>query len=108
MNSVLNSWNMRINIALNAARGIEYFHNYAVLPPIILDANWTARVSGLECDYWGWPVEAAGTAKSDVYGVGVVLLELLTRKKATFYSEDEGRPTTVVDFAVPTLWLKNW
>ncbi|KAI7741535.1 hypothetical protein M8C21_022342 [Ambrosia artemisiifolia] len=52
--SVLNSWKMRIKIALDAARGIEYLHTYAV-PPIIhrdikssnilLDANWVARVS---------------------------------------------------------------
>ncbi|KAK7859329.1 putative serine/threonine-protein kinase-like protein ccr3 [Quercus suber] len=51
--SIWNSWNMRIKIALDAARGIEYLHNYAV-PPIIhrdikssnilLDANWTARL----------------------------------------------------------------
>ncbi|KAK6135839.1 hypothetical protein DH2020_030447 [Rehmannia glutinosa] len=107
--SVVNSWKMRIKISLDAARGIEYLHNYAV-PPIIhrdikssnilLDANWTARVSdfGLslmepENDRDYRPTKAAGTvgyidpeyyslnvltAKSDVYGLGVVLLELLT------------------------------
>ncbi|KAH7838829.1 hypothetical protein Vadar_031691 [Vaccinium darrowii] len=32
--SILNSWKMRIKIALETARGIEYLHNYAV-PPII-------------------------------------------------------------------------
>lgn len=51
---------MRIKIALDAARGIEYLHNYAV-PPIIhrdikssnilRDANWTARVLILDYHY---------------------------------------------------------
>ncbi|XP_027336978.1 putative serine/threonine-protein kinase-like protein CCR3 [Abrus precatorius] len=133
--SVLNSWKMRIKIALDAARGIEYLHNYAV-PSIIhrdikssnilLDATWTARVSdfGLSMmspepnrDYR--PIKAAGTvgyidpeyyglnvltAKSDVYGLGVVLLELLTGKRAIFkHGEDGGTPLSVVDFAVPTI-----
>ncbi|EFJ32573.1 hypothetical protein SELMODRAFT_25465, partial [Selaginella moellendorffii] len=50
----LNSWQMRIGIALQAARGIEYLHTYAV-PPIIhrdikssnilIDAECSARVS---------------------------------------------------------------
>lgn len=133
--SVLNSWKMRIKIALDAARGIEYLHNYAV-PPIIhrdikssnilLDANWTARVSdfglslmGPESDREYRPTKAAGTvgyidpeyyglnlltAKSDVYGLGVVLLELLTGKRAIFKSGDDGRtPISVVDFAVPII-----
>ncbi|XP_061376636.1 putative serine/threonine-protein kinase-like protein CCR3 [Gastrolobium bilobum] len=133
--SVLNSWKMRIKIALDASRGIEYLHNYAV-PSIIhrdikssnilLDATWTARVSdfGLSLmspepnrDYQ--PMKAAGTvgyidpeyyglnvltAKSDVYGFGVVLLELLTGKRAIFkHGEDGGTPLSVVDFAVPAI-----
>ncbi|KAG2406707.1 hypothetical protein LR48_Vigan03g297900 [Vigna angularis] len=134
-NSVLNYWKMRIKIALDAARGIEYLHNYAV-PSIIhrdikssnilIDATWTARVSdfGLsmmspEPDRDHRPMKAAGTvgyidpeyyglnvltAKSDVYGLGVVLLELLTGKRAIFkYGEDGGSPLSVVDFAVPRI-----
>jgi len=133
--SLLNSWKMRIKIALDAARGIEYLHNYAV-PPIIhrdikssnilLDANWTARVSdfglslmGPESNQEYRPTKAAGTvgyidpeyyglnlltAKSDVYGLGVVLLELLTGKRAIFKSgESGGTPISVVDFAVPAI-----
>ncbi|KAL0452730.1 UNVERIFIED_CONTAM: putative serine/threonine-protein kinase-like protein CCR3 [Sesamum latifolium] len=133
--SVLNSWKIRIKIALDAARGIEYLHNYAV-PPIIhrdikssnilLDANWTARVSdfglslmGPENDRDYRPTKAAGTvgyidpeyyglnvltAKSDVYGLGVVLLELLTGKRAIFKTgENRGAPISVVDYAVPAI-----
>ncbi|XP_051138504.1 putative serine/threonine-protein kinase-like protein CCR3 isoform X2 [Andrographis paniculata] len=138
--SVVNSWKIRIKIALDAARGIEYLHTYAV-PPIIhrdikssnilLDGNWTARVSdfGLSLmeDNSGAndiseykPGKAAGTvgyidpeyyglnvltAKSDVYGLGVVLLELLTGKRAIFKSGESGSglPISVVDYAVPAI-----
>ncbi|KAL3653477.1 hypothetical protein CASFOL_003158 [Castilleja foliolosa] len=130
--SVLNSWKTRIKVSLDAARGIEYLHNYAV-PPIIhrdikssnilLDESWTARVSdfglslmGPEGDRDYRPTKAAGTvgyidpeyyglnvltAKSDVYGLGVVLLELLTGKRAIF--KNEGEPVSVVDYAVPAI-----
>ncbi|OWM69954.1 putative serine/threonine-protein kinase-like protein CCR3 [Punica granatum] len=133
--SFLNSWRMRIKIALDASRGIEYLHNYAV-PPIIhrdikssnilLDANWTARVSDFGLSMMGdgsshdiRPFKAAGTvgyidpeyyslnvltAKSDVYGFGMVLLELLTGKRAIFKNgEDGGTPTSLVDYAVPAI-----
>ncbi|GKU92122.1 hypothetical protein SLEP1_g5891 [Rubroshorea leprosula] len=132
---VLNSWKMRIKIALDAARGIEYLHNYAV-PPVIhrdikssnilLDETWTARVSDFGLSLMGPEpdkdirlMKAAGTvgyidpeyyglhvltAKSDVYGLGVVMLELLTGKRAIFkQDEDEGTPVSLVDFAVPVI-----
>ncbi|KAJ4972223.1 hypothetical protein NE237_005322 [Protea cynaroides] len=132
--SLVNSWKMRIKILLDAARGIEYLHNYAV-PPIIhrdikssnilLDANWTARVSDFGLSLMGpqspdeeyTSMKAAGTVgymdpeyyglnvltvKSDVYGLGVVLLEILTGKRAIF-KEEEGGPTSVVDYTVPKI-----
>ncbi|KAK9998360.1 hypothetical protein SO802_017963 [Lithocarpus litseifolius] len=133
--SIWNSWKMRIKIALDAARGIEYLHNYAV-PPIIhrdikssnilLDANWTARVSdfglslmGPESQHESMSTQAVGTvgyidpeyyvlnvltAKSDVYGLGVVLLELLTGKRAVFKNEEDGTgPMGVVEYAGPLI-----
>lgn len=135
--SVINSWKMRIKISLDAARGIEYLHNYAV-PPIIhrdikssnilLDSNWTARVSDFGLSLMGpnsgpaqdlRPTKAVGTvgyidpeyyglnvltSKSDIYGLGVVLLELLTGKRAIFKGgENGGEVVSVVDFAAPAI-----
>ncbi|KAM1148601.1 hypothetical protein ACFX2B_028984 [Malus domestica] len=131
---IVNSWKMRIKIALDAARGIEYLHNYAV-PTIIhrdikssnilLDANWNARVSdfglsllGPESDQEIMSSKAVGTvgyidpeyfvsnvltAKSDVYGFGVVLLELLTGKRALFINSEDGGPMGVVEYAGPRI-----
>ncbi|KAF7120820.1 hypothetical protein RHSIM_Rhsim13G0068900 [Rhododendron simsii] len=131
--NILNCWKMRIKIALETARGIEYLHNYAV-PPIIhrdikssnilLDANWTAKVSdfgfslmGPESDTNSMSTKAIGTigyidpeyyvlniltVKSDVYGLGVVLLELLTGKQAMFKIEGLD-PMRVVEYAGPQI-----
>jgi serine/threonine protein kinase len=132
---VISSWKMRIKILLDASRGIEYLHNYAV-PPIIhrdikssnilLDANWVARVSDFGLSLMGpenkedhLETKAAGTVgymdpeyygsnqvtvKSDVYGFGVVVLEILTGKKAIFKFEGgDGDPVSVVDYAVPRI-----
>ncbi|XP_050211253.1 putative serine/threonine-protein kinase-like protein CCR3 [Mercurialis annua] len=131
-NSMINSWKMRIKIALDAVRGIDYLHNYAV-PPVIhrgikssnilLDSNWTARVAEFafstpQSENGYKSINAAGavgyvdpeystrkvlTAKSDVYSFGVVLLELLTGKKAMFIDVDGGIARSVVDFAVPKI-----
>ncbi|KAG5146827.1 hypothetical protein GLYMA_11G230400v4 [Glycine max] len=134
--SVLNSWKMRIKIAVAVSEGIQYLHNYASIihknimsSNILFDATWTARVSGFDLwlvnpepdrDYRTmWTVGTFGyidpeyyglnvlTAKSDVYGLGVVLLELLTGKRAKFKYEGKDFVCTpiksVVDFAVPVI-----
>ncbi|RCV15321.1 hypothetical protein SETIT_3G048600v2 [Setaria italica] len=138
---VASSWKLRIKILLDASRGIEYLHSYAV-PPIIhrdikssnilLDGNWTARVSDFGLSLMGPPeseetqsqsqrhltVKAAGTlgymdpeyyglhhltVKSDVYGFGVVMLEALTGRRAIFKEAEGGSPVSVVDHAVPSI-----
>ncbi|KAG1328183.1 serine/threonine-protein kinase-like protein CCR4 [Cocos nucifera] len=130
-NSPLNSWAARLRVALDAARGIEYLHTYAV-PAIIhrdikssnilLDGEWTAKVAdfGLSLTSPDDETSAAGTvgymdpeyyrlqrltAKSDVYSFGVVLLELVTGCKAIHRSEEgSDSPRNVVEMAVP--WIE--
>ncbi|XP_062181428.1 putative serine/threonine-protein kinase-like protein CCR3 [Phragmites australis] len=133
---VASSWKLRIKILLDASRGIEYLHSYAV-PPIIhrdikssnilLDGGWTARVSDFGLSLMDpeaeeaqghLTVKAAGTVgymdpeyyglhhltvKSDVYGFGVVTLEVLTGKRAIFKEAEGGNPVSVVDYAVPSI-----
>ncbi|XAR58909.1 Non-specific serine/threonine protein kinase [Bertholletia excelsa] len=140
-NSPLNSWKMRIKVALDTARGLEYLHNYAV-PPIIhrdikssnilLDENWTAKLSdfglsqmdleahqkqNIENMYDNGGKKLVGTVgyidpeyyvlnvltvKSDIYGLGVVVLEILTGKRAVFRDE-EGGARGVVEYAGPRI-----
>lgn len=131
-NSPLNSWAARLRVALDAARGIEYLHTYAVpaiihrdikTSNILLDGEWTAKVAdfGLSLTSPGDETIAAGTvgymdpeyyrlqrltAKSDVYSFGVVLLELVTGCKAIHRSEEgSDSPRNVVEMAVP--WIEN-
>ncbi|XP_062192096.1 serine/threonine-protein kinase-like protein CCR4 [Phragmites australis] len=113
------SWEARLRVALDAARGIEYLHCYAV-PPIIhrdvkpsnilLDDEWTAKVSdfGLSLASGGAACSTSATAgtvgymdpeyyrlqelteRSDVYSFGVVLLELVTGRKAIHRTNQDG------------------
>ncbi|WOL17903.1 hypothetical protein Cni_G26696 [Canna indica] len=113
--SPMGSWTTRLRLALDAARGIEYLHAYAVpaiihrdIKPsnILLDEEWTAKVADFGLSLTSPEDEgsvAAGTVgymdpeyyrlrrlteKSDVYSFGVVLLELVTGCKAIHRSQD--------------------
>ncbi|KAG5224611.1 serine/threonine-protein kinase protein [Salix suchowensis] len=131
--SPLMSWAARIKVALDAARGVEYLHKYAV-PPIIhrdikssnilLDSTWTARVSdfglslmGPEDDTSPLSIGAAGT-------VGYIdpeyfRFQQLTTKSDVYsfgvvlleilsglkaiHKNENGEPRNVVDSVVPSI-----
>ncbi|XP_050209015.1 serine/threonine-protein kinase-like protein CCR2 [Mercurialis annua] len=99
-------WNLRLKISLQAARGLEYLHN-EVMPPIVhrnvktsnilLDSDWGARISdfGLLSSS---DKDVNGDILSDVYDFGVVLLEILSGRKA--YDRDYN-PPGIVEWALP-------
>ena len=130
------------NTMLVPARGVEYLHCYAVpaiihrdVKPsnILLDGEWTAKVSDFGLSLASGSTAAAAAAsssatagtvgyidpeyyrlqelteRSDVYSFGVVLLELVTGRKAIHRTSQDGSgsPRNVIEFAVPAVETGN-
>lgn len=135
--SQLMSWPRRIKVALDAARGIEYLHEYAVpriihrdIKPsnILLDATWTAKVSDFGLSLWGpqddethLSLRAAGTM--GYMDPEYYRLQLLTTKSDVYsfgvvllemlsgckaiHKNEDGVPRNVVDYVVPYIIQDN-
>ncbi|KAI5575994.1 hypothetical protein POPTR_009G020700v4 [Populus trichocarpa] len=127
------TWTMRMNIAIDVARGLSFLHGldanviYRDLKAsnVLLDSDYNAKLSdfGLARDgptgdnthvstkvlgtrgYAAPEYVATGhlTPKSDVYSYGVVLLELLSGRRAMDEERGGFDDETLVDWAKPFL-----
>ncbi|KAK8685414.1 hypothetical protein V6N13_041416 [Hibiscus sabdariffa] len=130
------SWGIRMKVALGAAKGLAFLHNANTqviyrdfkTSNILLDSNYNAKLSdfGLARDgptgdrshvstrvmgTYGYAAPeylATGhlTAKSDIYSFGVVLLEMLSGRRAIDNNRPDGEQS-LVDWAKPYLTSKR-
>ncbi|XP_052620745.1 protein STRUBBELIG-RECEPTOR FAMILY 3 isoform X1 [Lactuca sativa] len=121
------SWNARVHLALQAAKALEYLHE--VCQPIVAHKNFkstnilldeelnvrvsdcglapllpSGHISKLQASGYGAPELESGTYtyQSDVYSFGIVMLELLTGRKAHDRTKPRGEQF-LVRWAVPRL-----
>ncbi|KAL1542833.1 serine/threonine-protein kinase-like protein CCR4 [Salvia divinorum] len=130
-NSSLISWPVRIKVALDAARGIEYLHEYAVpsiihrdIKPsnILLDSRGGAKVSDFGLSLWGPEEDESHLSQRAAGTMGYMdpeyyRLQLLTTKSDVYsfgvvllelvsgckaiHKNEFGVPRNVVDYVVP-------
>ncbi|KFK42447.1 hypothetical protein AALP_AA2G257900 [Arabis alpina] len=116
------TWQLRMKIAVDIARGLEYLHEHCHPPVvhrdlkssnILLDSEFNAKISDFgfatvlmtqnknlnrASEYL---LDGKVTDKNDVYSFGVILLELLLGKKTV--EKPSSEPESIVTWAVPKL-----
>ncbi|KAH0938725.1 hypothetical protein HID58_006186 [Brassica napus] len=117
------TWQLRMKIAVDIARGLEYLHEHCHPPVvhrdlkssnILLDSDFNAKISDFgyatvlmtqnknlnrPSEYL---LDGKVTDKNDVYSFGVILLELLLGKRSVV-EKPSTEPESVVTWAVPKL-----
>ncbi|XP_031742902.1 serine/threonine receptor-like kinase NFP [Cucumis sativus] len=97
------TWSQRLNIALDVANGLQYMHDHTQpsivhqdikTSCILLDLRFRAKISNLAK---ARPAVDSLSTKVDVFAFGVVVLKLLSGKKALKYNE-EGREDKLRDW----------
>ncbi|KAL3526701.1 hypothetical protein ACH5RR_011357 [Cinchona calisaya] len=82
------TWSQRLNIAYDIANGLQYMHEHTQpsvvhrdirTSNILLDSRFRAKIANFSL---AKPVTSSGVLKIDVFAFGVVLLELLSGRKA--------------------------
>ncbi|XP_030529642.1 serine/threonine receptor-like kinase NFP [Rhodamnia argentea] len=86
--SVVLMWIQRLRIALDVANGLQYLHEHAQpnivhgdirASNVLLDSTFKAKISNFSM---AKPATSSAELKADTFAFGVVLLELLSGKKA--------------------------
>lgn len=102
------NWSLRLKISMQAAKGLEYLHK-ETNPPIVhqdfktsnvlLDSDWGARIAdfGLLTSN---DRDVSGAIKSDLYSFGIVLLEIVSGRKAY---DREYMPPGIIEWALPLI-----